>query len=270
MSSSGYKYCFIIPRTPVSHRTPERERLWSLALKSLFIQTSQDWQAIIIGPVEKELEDDKRFLFIEHDLLDKRKKVVEAVRFIIEHQLNFDYLIRFDDDDLINRNILHDISLQSMNFNCIVDRFHAFLESDYKLVSLQEREWFPNTCAHAFDDAVQVVKYGDEENFLIAHDHSVSWHKYYKEKAVQYTDKQSPFYLRVISKTSITSNLKKSYFDYLSSFGDWNFNMDDFKQFNEIRDNDNKNKSVMKKTAFRYMIAVRRLKNRIAGKLVSG
>ena len=57
-------FLFIIPRTPVSKRSPLRTELWELCKKSLLQQTSKNWKAIIVGDTEGEYLDPEYFITI--------------------------------------------------------------------------------------------------------------------------------------------------------------------------------------------------------------
>ncbi len=140
------------------------------------------------------------------------------------------YLVRLDDDDLINPKVFD--ALAAQDFDCCTDREHWFYEVSTALTGNQYRPWFPNTCIHAFKHGMARVpamggsaKAGDQ-NYLFACDHSKAWQAYYRDKDVQYSIGGKPNYLRIINKNSITAqnakeNSESAYQTYLHSFGSW-------------------------------------------------
>jgi hypothetical protein len=232
--NSSIKFCFLIPRTPVKFRTSQRNLLWNFTVKSLLSQKSKEWKAIVIGPSEVVLSADKRFVFLEHDLMPKGQKIVKAIEYLNYQDTQPEYLIRLDDDDLISEEKLSDLEKEIEKWDCVTDEYHGFAELSLGKISLQKRAWFPNTVLHLYNHAVTKVDVEGKENFLIAHDHSKVWHKYYQDKKVIYSSKFSPVYLRILSPTSITSGKSLEYHAYLYSFGSWQYNLQQLKGFNNL------------------------------------
>ncbi|WP_290794791.1 hypothetical protein [Flavihumibacter sp. UBA7668] len=217
-------FCFIIPRTPKKFRTGFREFLWQQTLQSLKTQEYNNWQVLVVGEWE-EIGDD-RFHFLEHDLVEKRKKLCYAMEFIRSMPKQPDYLIRLDDDDLISSTVLERVKEETAA--CIADRYHSFVEIVTGKVSQQKRNWLANTVAHKTSHAFQLMDPADPDSYLLVQDHSQAWHPYYSGLSVYYTSKLEPLYLRILAPGSITSKAASQsgdaatdYLRYLLGFGTW-------------------------------------------------
>jgi hypothetical protein len=230
------KFCFLIPRTPTSMRSELREMLWEACKHSLINQIEKNWTAIVIGD-DKIKPIDNRFIYIEGDEIWKIDKLKIALEFLKNQEIKPEYLIRLDDDDLFSKNAL--MKLNEMKFDCAFDRNHAFAELATGRISIQERDWIPNTAIHKFEHAIEFVDYDNQNEMLFAHDHDIIWKHYYKNKKTIKSDLLSPLYLRVLSPTSITSinnysdDSLKEYRKYLMKFGLWRYVIDDFPDFIE-------------------------------------
>jgi len=217
-------FCFIIPRTPLQHQNKLRNDLWEICKKSLIAQSYKNWTAIVIGPRE-EVQDD-RFIFLEFDLLPKLEKVRKAIDFLRDSNVQKDYIIRLDDDDLFSEQAL--FRHRYSTADCIADRWHTFIEITTKMVSSQCRNWLANTVIHKWEHASSEFTLGDKNDYLLCLDHSLAWKEYYKKKRITFSRKQEPLYLRILSPTSITStsamdtgDAHESYLRYLYGFGEW-------------------------------------------------
>jgi hypothetical protein len=265
------KFCFLIPRTPTSMRSELREMLWEACKHALINQVETNWTAIIIGDDEIK-PDDKRFIYIEGDEIWKIDKLKIAIEFIKDLKIKPEYLIRLDDDDLFSKNAL--AKLDKMHFDCAFDEFHAFAEVITRRVSLQERDWIPNTAIHKFEHAVNYITYNNQNKMLFVFDHDTVWKHYYKNKITIKSDKKSPIYLRILSPVSITSfanhsgDSLKQYSNYLMKFGKWYHVLTDFPEFMEsyqILSKAEKLTDINKKAIFNEF---KLIKNRILKKLI--
>ncbi|MFK8013682.1 MAG: hypothetical protein AB8B80_16705 [Marinicellaceae bacterium] len=219
-------FVFIIPLTPDSHLTELRSTLQKICLETLLKQTYQNWTALLIGRDKPSNTEDPRFVHIAEEGL-KELKLQIATKYIRENALTFDYVIRLDDDDIINPSALQ--KYKNSQADAIVDLKHHFLDWHSQSVSSQFRPWFPNTILHKFEHAM--VKYGkianrnieqiNDDVVLIETNHSYM-HDYYKGKKVLFSAAQRPVYVRVLNKDSITSSVNDNYLDYLRTFGTWN------------------------------------------------
>lgn len=230
-------FCFIIPRTPKKFRTGFREFLWQQTLQSLKAQQYNNWQALVVG--EREDIGDDRFVFLEQDLVEKRKKLCSALEFIRQMQVKPDYLIRLDDDDLFSSTVLERV--KEVQADCIADRFHGFVELVTGKISQQKRSWLANTVAHKTSHALQLMDASDPDSYLLVQDHSKAWHPYYLGRSVYWTEKEQPFYLRVLAPGSITSkaasqsgDLAADYLSYLLGFGSWSTSPNSLKGFEQL------------------------------------
>ncbi|MDG5800310.1 hypothetical protein QA597_08075 [Marinilabiliaceae bacterium ANBcel2] len=222
-------FLFIIPLTPKKIRVGQREVLWSLCKKTLLSQTYENWKAIIIGEDRNfQPQNNNHFHLIPYEGR-KEEKLQKATEYIIQNNIPGDYIIRLDDDDIINPTILKKVA--NLDFDLYVDKYQWFWYYESGMVSNRVWHWFPNTCIHKREHAL--AEWGDyakgdfkrfkEQALLIENDHS-QLHPYYKNKKVVFADKNHPVYLRTITFTSITAKNSKDHEKYLKRFGLWEKN----------------------------------------------
>ncbi|HKL03378.1 MAG TPA: hypothetical protein VJ911_06865 [Cryomorphaceae bacterium] len=164
------------------------------------------------------------------DATTKEGKLVETCQILEDSFIPpARYIVRLDDDDLINPDLFDRLSKEEFDIAC--DTHHAFYDLSSGSVSYQKRPWIANTSIHNFKHAITKVKASSsdknaiDKNYLVASDHSQTWHKYYDSKEVRKLKKGEPLYLRVLSpntrsaKQSASSEL--GYTEYLFQFGNW-------------------------------------------------
>lgn len=204
-------FLFIVPLTPARFLTPLRKELFSLFLSSLKNQTYDNWEAFLFGEEEKT---EGKIKFIKTQAITKGDKFLFAIEYIKSLKSPPDYIIRIDDDDLISPNVLTQVS--NLDFDCYADKYHAFYDITSGKTSLSKRGWLPNTVIHKFEHVFVQVRKSNEvlvgnDNFsLLGLDHDVYWANYYQDKKILWSDKDHPVYLRILSPTSITSNIRES------------------------------------------------------------
>lgn len=186
----------------------------------------------LLGEVENPESLPDHFECIATTAKTKEDKLFEAGKMLENMAPNsFQFLVRLDDDDLINPQVFD--ACVRLRFDCCVDSEHWFYDLSSALLSSQKRNWFPNTMIHSFAHAMTKVpalggsERAGSENFLFACDHSRVWKDYYKNRRTEWVSGSNPLYLRVLNPGSITASAKETsaeddYFDYLSTFGDWN------------------------------------------------
>ena len=229
------KFLFITTLTPQQFLTPLRASLFDLYLEALKGQSYSNWEAIIIGEVDKK---ESNFTYIKSDAVSKADKLKVAYEYLIKLEVKPDYIIRLDDDDIISPDVLSKAAL--LDFDCYSDEYHSYYDITSGNISQQTRHWLPNTIIHKYEHGI--APYGEDKVPLFMHDHSQAWHKYYADKKVVFASKKNPIYLRVISPTTITSKMdpnkankiesfdKDAYNTYLKTFGKWRyFDCNDFK-----------------------------------------
>lgn len=227
-------FVYIIPLTPDSVLTPLRKALREITLNSLLNQTSDNWQALLIGDEEKT---EGNFIYVKTNAVSKSEKLIYAYQYLLREPIKPGYIIRLDDDDIISPFVLECAS--QLEFDCYSDLYHSFYDVASCTVSQQKRDWMPNTIIHTFSNAM--ASYGEKGLSLFAHDHSKSWHHYYSDKKHVYAPKDHPIYLRIISPSTISSGNNsqhvnavdfQSYEKHLNSFGKWKkFNLSDFQPY---------------------------------------
>ena len=223
-------FIFIIPLTPNCYLNETREALQSICLNVLLKQSYTNWTALLVGKNAKYKNDDSRFIYIEEDG-QKFEKLKIASDYIVQNSLKGDFIIRLDDDDVFNPNILSEIV--NIDFDMYVDLYQSFWHYETGKTSKKVWNWFANTCIHKREIALLELERKDGSKVhLIETDHS-KLHKYYIGKKVIFANKSNPIYLRSISDTSITANNSKSHFKYLKSFGNWKTNR--YKSFSFLK-----------------------------------
>ena len=218
-------FIFVIPLTPESNLTPLRKELQQLCFKTLLSQTYSNWKALLVGAVAPKGLEDNRFIHISEEGY-KELKLQHAVKYIQETNLKSDYIIRLDDDDLINPSILKYYA--TSRADVIVDLSQWFIEWESKRISKDFKPWFANTVLHKREHALAEFGVIAREGVsqinsyvpLIATNHALM-HIYYKGKNIKFAPRNKPIYLRVINPDSITSNNSQSYQGYLRNFGLW-------------------------------------------------
>lgn len=223
-------YIFIIPLTPPSHLNDIRILLQKLCFNTLVSQTHTNWLALVIGQRPTHLPDDNRFISIDFEG-KKEEKLQTASEYILNNKIPGDYIIRLDDDDIFNPNILTSIS--RLEFDIYVDLYQSFISYDTGEIAQRLWYWFPNTCIHKRELAF--TQWGEYEPrefkrfrnkpYLIENDHS-NIHQFYKKCKVITAPKSHPIYLRVISDISVTAQTlsTKGKSSFLDRFGIWKKN----------------------------------------------
>ena len=227
-------FIFIVPLTPKSKLDKTRTVLRNICLESLLKQSYENWQAIIIGKDAEISVGNKGHFHLISEEGTKEEKLQKATEFILKHRIPGDYIIRLDDDDIVNPKILEKAT--NLDFDLYVDKHQWFWHYESGMVSNRVWHWFPNTCIHKREHAL--TAWGDyakgkfkkykEQALLIENDHS-KLHPYYRGKKVLLADKNHPIYLRTITSTSITAQNALNHESYLKRFGLWrNNNLKDF------------------------------------------
>ena len=217
-------FLFIIPVTPRALTNDIRKNLQEISVKNLLNQTYKNWKVLWISN-ESPNFNDSRFIHVKFEGL-KEEKLQIASRFIIQNNLKPDYIIRLDDDDIFNPHLLD--SIKDVSFDILVDKHQVFWYYNSSYYSSRVWYWFPNTCIHKREHALQKfgklasprIKKLNEQIRLIENDHS-KIHNYYKNKEVKFSSRKNPIYIRSISSTSITYLNKIEVKNYLLKFGSW-------------------------------------------------
>lgn len=211
-------YIFIIPRTPTAFRTLERDHCWELCKESLLKQNYKNWAAIIVDEINKE---EGHFKHVFSPAKTKREKLDHALGIIQKMSTKPDYIIRLDDDDIINPSMLDKIQ-HIKNFDVLVDRWHTCWHYNTGQIAQRTFPWFPNTCVIRTEHALSNWNFESPTSprYMINNKHD-KFHIFFANKKIYYTQKKSPLYIRTISTSSITSNNAENHNDYMNSFGIW-------------------------------------------------
>ncbi len=200
-------FLFITPLTPKRLLTPLRQMLFNEFINSLKAQSYANWKAILIGEEENI---DGNIQYISCKAESKETKLIFAKEYILNLKIKPDYIIRIDDDDVINPEILNQTG--KLDFDCYADLYHSFFDLVSGKISQQKRTWLANTVIHKYSHALAEV--GEDKLPLMQADHSKDWIKYYSDKNLVYARKKEPVYLRVLSPTTVTSGTSSINSDY--------------------------------------------------------
>ena len=209
-------FLFIIPRTPIQFRTELREKLWNLTVQSLLNQSYNNWKALIIDDFNLI---DGKLIYINSPAIKKGEKLQAALRIIENWENKPDYIIRFDDDDIISPSILD--FLKDKEFDVAADEYHTFYEIKSGYFCQSKRPWLANSVIHKYEHAKTILPDGRP---LLDQDHSKEWRHYYQNKNILQLSQKTPVYCRIISPTSVTGKSDKNYLKYVLSFGLWGKN----------------------------------------------
>lgn len=223
-------FLFLIPLMPAEFLDSQRKKLRELCFSQIR-KLDSSYSVWLLGDVTDESRLPEHFETIPTKGRTKEDKLFEAGEILVtDHVQNYRYLVRLDDDDLINPRVF-DLNAAA-EFDCVVDSAHWFYDLSSGMLSRQKREWFPNTVIHAFENALTLVdaKGGaagaGNQNFLFACDHSLAWHPFYENRNIKRIESDNPLYIRVLNPGSITatangSKRKADYLSYLTTFGHW-------------------------------------------------
>lgn len=224
-------FLFIVPLTPSHLLNEDRADLQNLCFNTLLSQTYKKWKVIALGDeCPKLIVGNENFVFLNHNAT-KEEKLQYATEYILKNNLNFDYLIRLDDDDLFNPNILE--TLKDKVFNIYVDLFHSFWRPKNNKISQQVNFWFPNS--FIIKSSLAFTQFGNfppgkhknikKECLLIENEHQEICRFFQLNKMkVTFANKKRPVYIRAVSNNSITSNSSIDKDSYYKSFGNWTKN----------------------------------------------
>lgn len=197
------KFLFVTPLTPSKLLTPLRSKLYLEFISSLNNQTYSNWQALLIGEEEKQ---EGNIVYAKVKAESKEIKLIFAKEYILNMDVKPDYIIRIDDDDVINPQLLERLS--KMDFDCYADKFHAFYDILSGKICQKEKSWLANTVVHKYEHSMAEI--GEERLPLLNCDHGKEWYSYYKNRNLIFAPKNHPVYLRVLSPTTVTSGIYNS------------------------------------------------------------
>ena len=209
-----------------------RYELFKLYRKSINSINYSNFKVLISS--DKEVELDEEYIFLKSASETKEKRLVEVKEHLLKNEYKFDYILRLDDDDIINPFAFQKVN--TLNCDVYTDEYHSFLDFETGKIAQQKREWFPNTTILKYELAFENLFLDNALFFNYQHSY---WHHYLKEKSIniQYASKSNPLYVRALNKASITSNLdgENVYANYLKGFGNWKSKQ--FKSFPQILSN---------------------------------
>lgn len=182
-----------------------REAIFHAFYAMLKAQTYPHFQVLLFGHLEDKEDGNLRFVKVQGK--NKGEKLREAFAYIREQNIEADYITRLDDDDWLSLTVMEQNAHATVDL--IADEFHAFADVLSGKWTVQKRPWIANTAFHRFEHAMHVIDADNGTGLLFDYDHSEKWHAYYADKNIQYTSKNNPVYMRVLSPTTITSSGSK-------------------------------------------------------------
>ncbi len=241
-------FVFIIPLTPKRLLNPVRQTLFDMMIYALKGQTSDNWNALLLGEDEKQ---DGNLIYINSEKsldpnytkefrgdaghTDKHHKIEIALQHIARADKKPKYLIRLDDDDLISPTVITFIENSKINYDCYADKYQALYNIADGKIALPALPWMANSIFHKYEHAITTVASFNLK--LINCDHSQAFHVYYADKRVFFFPKYAPLYLRIFSQTSlhITSDQGAHVQDYARRYGFWHYySLKDYEAYIEI------------------------------------
>lgn len=223
------KFLFIIPLTPKAYLTPNRSSLRTLSLQNLVNQDYDNWLAILIGKTDETVPKVGNFIILDVEG-QKEEKLQAATKYIKDTNLEFDYLIRLDDDDMFNPKLLS--KLANKDFDIYIDKYHTFWDASTGAIAQQVPYWFANTCIHKKEHALTVfgkfprdtTVFTKEKPFLIENGHG-DFHKYYNQNhKILIAERNDPLYVRTLNPDSHSSLYTGDFVKYMNLFGIWRKN----------------------------------------------
>jgi hypothetical protein len=211
---------FIIITTYGPHLGNEnhiRHKLHRHYLKALLNADYSNFEVYLFGHLPSSI--DGNINFINTDGKSKEQKLQFAKNFLLDSGLRSDYILRLDDDDILNPKAFQYVNQSKPDVYC--DLFHTFINVDSGLIAQQKRPWIPNTAIMKWELAFSNLFL---DNALLFNFQHTVWHRFVTDSkaSVEYTKKFNPLYLRVLSSASITSRetqSKSGFNQYLAQFG---------------------------------------------------
>lgn len=219
-------FLFLIPLSPSAQGDTLRTRLQQVCFDQLERLTSS-YVVWYFGDVELDRPNFKR---IDTTGITKEERMKQAGDLLARLPQVARFVVRLDDDDPIRAAAFD--AMAGREFDVAADRHHFFHDLVSGLNSSQKRPWIANTAIHSYRHAMERVPAvggvptEDGKNYLFACDHSLAWHKYYRDKKVEWLPRREPLYVRILNPASIsaggdTSFDREGYFRYLDGFGRW-------------------------------------------------
>lgn len=183
-------FIFVIPQTPSHLSNSFREALFGLTLQSLKCLVYDQWTAVIVG--EKNIVEGN-LIYIQSEAVTKKDKINAGIDYLKEKGIVYDYITRFDDDDIINPHCLthhHDCTA-----DCIADKRQLLYDIKNHRFFFAKYPWLANTVFHKREHAE--AAFSNPEKYMLAGDHDTTFNAYYEDKVIAYTSSFSPLYVRI-------------------------------------------------------------------------
>ncbi len=189
-----HKFLLLVALTPKRFLNPLRSELQRLSLDSIRQIEYDNCEAIVLGDEEGV---DGKLRFVKSPEGSKGDRLAFALKYLKEESIDYDYIARFDDDDIINPKTM--ARFTSTKGDCFADRFHGFYDLFSGCLALSEKDWLANTVFMKRQHALAQMKDG---RTLIEQENAEKWQHFFRGKEVVYASKPEPIYFRVLSTNS--------------------------------------------------------------------
>jgi len=189
---------YIVALTPIACLSDIRRDLQKVTIASLLAQTSTNWQALLVGEVERE---EGNLLFLKSQAVSKGDKILFAMSYLERQGKKPKYIARLDDDDVISPNAIERI--ENLDYDCYADTHQLLFSLINGKTCFFRPKFMPNTVFHRYYCATSKVAtlVGNTlvQEPLINSDHAQDFAKFYQGRRVLHSPKYDPIYLRVLS-----------------------------------------------------------------------
>lgn len=195
-----------------------RGKLHQLYLKGLAHINYDNFKVFLFGHKASSRLDN--IFYVKANGFTKEQKLREAKQYLLEKSVKADYILRLDDDDILNPEAFNMVNQNPCDV--YVDKFHTFYDITSGKTAQQQRPWFPNTTILRYELSFHYLFLDNALFFNYQHSY---WHYYIHDcnLKLRYAEKNNPLYLRILNKSSITSGQQADgeYQNYLKPFGAW-------------------------------------------------
>ena len=211
------KFLFIVALTPMEFLNPLRIRQQEVFLDSLKAVKYDNFQAILLGDKEDKVG---KLTFVKSPNGSKGDRLKFALEYLKRNEIEYDYVARFDDDDVLNPNIFEIVN-ELPEADCFYDNWHAYYDLYSGEHTHEKKDWMANAILMKKEHALFVLADG---RTLVEQDHAQEWHLYFRHLKKTALPKLRPIYLRILSPGSVTANAKEeqNYQTYLAGQCKWN------------------------------------------------
>lgn len=215
---------FLTSGTPAERRTSLQADLWSLSSR-VFLENSdrKDFEVWLLG---EKVSPGYPFVPVACHGQSRMDKLSAGSNLLKKNRDRFQYVIRFDDDHLLNPRFF-DLISDAQPFDILHDEQHVFYDLLSGQLSIQQRPWIARSAVHHISNALEHIAVQRDPAPLITQNHSQTWHHFYRDKQTKTTEKVNPLSIRILYPDWFNRELagdtpeRRQYNQFLSQFGTW-------------------------------------------------